>query len=79
MKTGNTPTIPLMDIHQAAFLEMHGHKPCLTKSGTRIAFEFPNSPPVLSLLQQYNENPVVKVVDYVSHLRQLRAQMYSAR
>ena len=73
------PTIPLLDIHQVAYLGLHGHKPCLTKSGTRVVFEFPNTPPILDLLQEYNENPPVKLLDYVSLLRSLRAQMYAAR
>jgi hypothetical protein len=79
MKHGHLPTLPLLDIHQAAFLEMHGHEPCLTKEGTRIIFEFMNSPEVLAAVQAFNRNPSIKLLDYVSHLRSLRARMYSAR
>lgn len=71
--------IPIMDIHTAAFLDMRGHPPCLTKQGTRVVFDFPNSQSVLKIINLYNENPEVPLLDYVSHLRKLRAQMFAAR
>lgn len=71
--------LPILDIHQAAYLELHGIEPNLTKQGTRVIFEFPSRKPVFDLIQQYNSNPSVNVLDYVSHLRRLRSQMLAMR
>jgi len=71
--------IPILDIHTAAFLDMRGYAPCLTKQGTRVVFDFPNSQSVLRAISIYNENPEVPLLDYVSRLRKLRARMLAAR
>lgn len=71
--------LPILDIHQAAYLNLHGIEPNLTKQGTRVVFEFPGNQSVFNLIQQYNRNPVVPILDFVSHLRRLRAQMISLR
>jgi hypothetical protein len=78
MKNANAH-MPILDIHQAAFLFLHGIEPTLTKQGTRVIFEFPNSTSVMTLLMQYNENPRVPVMDFASKLRRLRAQMLASR
>jgi len=67
--------IPIMDIHQATFLDFNGIQPNLTKQGTRVVFEFPNTRKVLELIQKYNSNPLVPIADFVHRLRKLRAQM----
>lgn len=71
--------VPILDIHQAAFLNLHGIEPKLTKQGTRVIFEFVNAQDFLDLIQSYNANPTVRVLDFVHHLRKLRSQMLSAR
>ena len=74
MKNENV-TLPLFDIHQAAYLALNGIQANLTRQGTRVVFEFPGTRSVFALLQQYNSNPPVRILDYVSHLRRLRSQM----
>ena len=71
--------IPIFDIHQASFLSLHGITPTFTKSGTRVIFEFDVTVGVKKLLDQYNQNPSVSLLDFVSHLRRLRSQMLSMR
>jgi hypothetical protein len=71
--------LPILDIHQAAFLNLHGIEPDLTKQGTRVIFEFPNTKQVLDLIQAYNGNPALPVLNFVHHLRKLRSQMLAAR
>jgi hypothetical protein len=78
MKTENK-NYPVMDIHQAAFLDFNGIQPNLTKQGTRVVFEFPNSKRVLELIQSYNSNPAIPIADFCHHLRKLRSQMLAAR
>jgi hypothetical protein len=78
METDNG-NLPILDIHQAAFLQLHGITPNLTMQGTKVIFEFPGTKTVYNLIRAYNENPAVNVLDFVSHLRRLRGQMLSRR
>ena len=71
--------IPILDIHLASFLSLHGINPEFAKQGTRVVFEFPASPEVYRLTKDYNQNPEVLVLDFVHHLRMLRSQMLSVR
>lgn len=76
-----TQTFPLFiyDIHESAYLQYKGLNPDLKKEGTRVLFSFPNTPETQKMIDDYYKNPTVKLVDYVSHLRRLRAQMLSMR
>lgn len=76
MKTAKTP---ILDIHLASFLSLHGIEPEFTKQGTRVVFEFPSTPEVSTLTRAFNENPSVKVLDFVHHLRKTRSMMLAAR
>ena len=71
--------IPIFDIHQAAFLSLNNISPSFVKSGTRVVFQFNATREVTKLLDLYNQNPTVQLLDFVSHLRQLRSQMLSLR
>lgn len=72
-------SIPVMDIHQATFLDYQGIPPDLIKQGTRVVFLFPNRQSVLDQIQAYNRNPSIPILDFVHHLRKLRSQMLAAR
>ncbi len=78
MKKGNG-NVPILDIHLSSFLSLHGISPEFTKQGTRVVFEFPSSQEVNKLTRAYNENPSVRVLDFVHHLRKIRSQMLAAR
>ncbi|MFO7666274.1 MAG: DUF5659 domain-containing protein [Desulfobacterales bacterium] len=69
----------IYDINVSAYLEYKGLTPELKKEGTRVIFCFPNSPETQILMIEYYNNPSVKLVDFISHLRRLRAQMLSLR
>lgn len=71
--------VPILDIHLASYLSLNGIEPEFTKQGTRVVFEFPSTPEVSSLTRSYNENPSVKVLDFVHHLRKTRSMMLAAR
>jgi hypothetical protein len=71
--------LPLYDIHQAAFLELKGTPPILTKQGSRVVFEFPSTAGTYELLREYQDNPFISLLDYVAVLRRLRARMLEAR
>ena len=76
--TSNVP-LYLYDIHTSAYLQFKGLNPELKKEGTRVVFCFPNTPETQNLIEDYHKNPTVKLVDYISHLRRLRAMMISMR
>ncbi len=80
-KTSNALNNPvyIYDIHASAYLQFRGLNPELKKEGTRVVFCFPGTPYTQNLIDDYYKNPTVKLVDYISHLRQLRAQMLSMR
>jgi len=69
----------LYDIHTSAYLQFKGLNPELKKEGTRVVFCFPNTPKTQTLIDEYHNNPIVQLLDYVSHLRRLRSQMLSMR
>lgn len=71
--------VPILDIHLTSYLSLNGIEPEFTKQGTRVVFEFPSTPEVSSLTRSYNENPSVKVLDFVHHLRKTRSMMLAAR
>lgn len=71
--------VPILDIYLTSFLSYHGISPQFTKQGSRVVFEFPATDEVNQLTRAYNENPSVRVLDFVHHLRRIRSQMLSAR
>lgn len=78
MRTTNAK-VPILDIHLASYLSLHGIEPEFTKQGTRVVFEFPPTPEVIKLTRAYNENPSVTILDYVHHLRKIRSMMLATR
>lgn len=71
--------VPILDIHLASYLSLNGIEPEFTKQGTRVVFEFPSSREVSDLTRRFNENPSVKILDFVHHLRKTRSMMLAAR
>jgi hypothetical protein len=72
-------SIPLYDIHTAAWLQYKGISLELIKHGGRVVFEAPATEETAELLHQYEENPSVPLLDYVSFLRRLRSRMAALR
>jgi len=72
-------TLPIFDIHTAAFLELNGNPAILVLQGTRVIFEFPNNDKTSGLLRKYQDNPSIPLLNYVSALRKLRSHMLSVR
>lgn len=71
--------VPTMDIYEAAYLEMKGVPAILGKSGTQVIFQFPAMAHTYETLREYHTNPSHPVVDFVKHIRRLRARMIEAR
>ena len=79
MKQTEQKKFSTLEIHLAAFLELHKIPAELENNGGRIIFTFPRSDEVYRLTDAYNCNEPVPVTDYVSVLRILKARMFSMR
>ena len=72
-------SIPYYDINLSAYLAYRCIEPVLVKENTRVVFYFPNDARTHQLMAEYNGNPTVPLLDFIGHLRKLRAQMLSLR
>ncbi len=67
-----------LDVHLAAFLELHGISSNLERQGHRVVFTFQDSE-ANDLINAFNRNVLVPVADFVSTLKGLRGRMYQVR
>lgn len=74
-----TKTIPLHDIYQTAYCAYKGIDVTFTKQDRRVIFHLPDNPDTYQLLAEFNNNPKLPLLDYLTHLRKLRAQMINLR
>lgn len=79
MKKTEQKRFTLLDIHIAAFLELHGIHAELENQNGRVIFVFPASDELYRLANAYNLNISIPITDYISTLRTLKARMLSAR
>ena len=71
--------MPLHDIYAVTFLDYKGHEPVLVREGRRVTFFVPDEPAIYQLLGEFNGNPEIPLLDYLTHLKKIRAQMISVR
>jgi hypothetical protein len=71
--------LPIWDINVAAYLKLHKISVDLHKTGSRVVFEIPATDDTYRLMELYQENPPVNVLDFVSVLRELRGRMVALR
>ena len=71
--------LPLFDIYQTSYLNLHGVPIRYEKRGTRVVFLVPNDATTIKLLNDFQANPVGGLLDFSASLRRVRAQMLEAR
>lgn len=71
--------LPIWDINLASFLKLHNIPINLHKVSGRVVFEIPATDESYRLMEAYQANPPVNVLDFVSVLRELRGRMVSQR
>jgi len=71
--------IPILDLHLAAFMKLHGNSPELEVQGDRVIFLFNANEVFYRLSAKYNSNQDVAILDYVNALRQLKSMMLSMK
>lgn len=71
--------IPINDIWFASYQKLKNNPPELTLQGTRVVFEFASTPEFYKIAAEYNSNPDVSLLDYISVVRRLRAEMLTLK
>jgi hypothetical protein len=71
--------LPILDLYLASWLTLNGIPPEFTLQGTRVIFEFPVTSETYRLTKEFNQNPSVPILDFISVVRKLRSQMLIAR
>ena len=74
-----SPTLILHDIYQAAYCVYKGIVVTFTKQDRRVIFHLPDTPDTYRTLSEFNNNPNLPLLNYLTHLRKLRAQMINLR
>jgi hypothetical protein len=72
-------TIPIHDIYQAAYGSYKGIEVKFSKQDRRVIFHIPDTPGTYRILSEFNNNPELPLLDYITHLKRLRAVMISMR
>jgi hypothetical protein len=75
----NPATIQTHDIYNAAYADYKGTPPTLIKENRRVIFLLPDTQNTYRVLNEFNNNPQIPLLDYLTHLKKLRAQMVSMR
>lgn len=71
--------LPLFDIYQTSYLDLHGIPIRYEKRGSRVVFVVPNDANTIRLLNEFQANPIAGLLDFSASLRRVRAQMLEAR
>jgi hypothetical protein len=79
MTMENGTYLPLYDTYEVAWLHHNGVDFTGNKQGGRVVFEVPATEETYRLLQEYQNNPSVPLLDIVRSLRRVRARMLDLR
>jgi len=71
--------LKVLDINQASFFALCGIPPILELINGRVIFNFPVSNKIYRLMDNYNSNVNVPILDFVTTLKSLRGQMLTMR
>ena len=74
-----SPTIALHDIYSVSFCAYKGIEVSFTKQGNRVIFHLPDAPNTYKILSEFNNNPTLPLLDYITFLKQIRARMIGLR
>lgn len=67
------------DIYSVAYADFKGVPVEMRKDGNRVVFLLPDDPGTYRALGEFNNNPTLPVLDFVTHLKKIRSQMISMR
>jgi hypothetical protein len=73
------PSIAQHDIYSVAYCAYKGIMVTLTKQDRRVIFNLPDTLDTYKALSEFNNNPELPLLDYITHLKRLRAMMINLR
>ena len=79
MGTTEQKTLKVLDINQASFFTVCGIQPILELLNGRVIFKFPVTDKIYKLMDDYNSNVKIPILDFVTTLKSLRGQMLTMR
>jgi hypothetical protein len=68
-----------LDIWLSAFIKLQGIDPQLRLNNGKVLFFFPGTDKTYRLVAEYNSNPEVSVLDFVSTMKILRNEMMNLK
>ena len=79
MQNPSSKQLPISDLHLATYLNLHGIEPELSLQGGRVVFLFTPDENFFRLTDAFNANTKVRVLDFCTALRRLKAKMLSEK
>lgn len=76
---GKRKTFSTMDLYIAAYLSLHGIEPALENRNGKVIFAFTANDTLYRLMNDFNSNEPVEVVDYTTAIKTLRGKMLSLK
>ena len=75
----NNKSLELEDIHDASFCALEDIPVRFTKRGGRVYFIVPANEHTFRILARIRENPPIPILDFIRHLKRMRAMMLDYR
>lgn len=69
--------LEIIDVYLTAFLKLKGIKPVPIKKSSKIAFLVDDSETVKKLIVEFNNNADVKVLDFVTCVKEIKAIIFA--
>jgi len=67
------------DVYQASYFDYKNIPINLIREGRRVIFMLPDTPETYRIMTEFNANPIMPLLDYVTHLKKMRAKMIAMR
>jgi hypothetical protein len=74
-----TKTFGTLDIYLASFLSLHGQDVILELQNGKVVFTFESTDNLYRLMNQFNSNEEIPVLDYTTAIKTLRGKMLTAK
>jgi len=78
-KKKTSKTFETLDIYLSSYLSLKGIQPSLELKSGRVVFVFAATDQLHLLMREYNSNPSVPLLQFITEAKALRGQMLSLR
>jgi len=73
LKMGNE--LAYHDVYTIAYADLKGIPIKMIREDRRVIFLLPDEPKTYQVLGEFNSNPSLPLLNYITHLKKIRAQM----